>query len=253
VISTTAESTTVPDLEESFDSETSSPVAESESPDGSTDLQPFDLALFTDLFTDEVDTNELSEIIANHLLVVFQDEIPDSSIAGVSVTVEDSTLARSLQDAFALKDKKFAYQVIGEVSYSGTEAPTLESISSATKASFDGQAGDAFLVSLQNAEDPGLRSTKSYEVDLTEEVDYDQVPAVPVVPVESLLPVEEAKLIENNVLYIVIGIFSVCFVLIGLHVLKTRRGRRQQERAESRRAEIEVRGNKLREEGDMGD
>ncbi|EJK48552.1 hypothetical protein THAOC_32639 [Thalassiosira oceanica] len=274
VNSFTTEST---DLEESFESEAIPPATESESLDGSTDLQPFDLALFTDLFTSELDTNELSDIIANHLLVAFQDESPDSNIARVSVTLEDSpisTLKRSLQDGingFALKDKKFAYQVKGEVSYSGPEAPTPESISSATKASFDGQAGDAFLVSLQNAEDPGLQSTKSYEVDLTEvesnevdstevesnevdstevesnevdstevesnevdltEVEYDQV------PVESLLPVaeEEEKLIENHVLYIVIGIFSVCFVLIGMYILKTRRGRKQLERAESMRA-----------------
>ena len=68
-------------------------------------------------------------------------------------------------------------------------------------------------------------------------------------PVESLLPVEGGeKLIENNVLYIFIGIFSVCFALIVMFILKTRRGRKLLERAESARvADAEVRGSQLRE------
>ena len=194
-------------------------------------LSPFIMTLQTAPQTEEVDTNELSFLISDHLLEEIKAAFPDADVTGVDVDVSPISNRRSrvLQQtglvfaADIAEPKQHDLEVSGDVYFEGTSVPTLGTLDIMAQDSFEGEKGDNFIRSLQYAEDAGLQSARSVSVDT---LDDEPVEMESVELLESRLPTVMDDPIAGEPLYVLVIVFGVGFILVAMYVVKTRRGRR---------------------------
>ena len=125
-------------------------------------------------------------------------------------------------DNAASKEHDFA--VSGKAYFVGSFIPTTDELNLVVGESFVGESGDEFVNSLQNAEDAGLQSTRSFSVsEPTISRDNETI-------AENYLGSTDRSNDEDPIvgdrLYVLGIVFGVGFVLLAMYVFKTRRGRR---------------------------
>ena len=218
------------------------------------DLSPFTLTLETDSQANTVDTTELSYLVSQHLLKEMQVQLPSVDTTNVDATVTsiaNTKRGRYLQSGLMfLTDKaaapeEYEFEVTGEAYFAeGSEVPTSESLETVTQESFVGASGSEFVNSLQNAEDTGLQSTRSISVDMSDEDDSAQKSSggTEGTIMESYLGATSKNddPLTGYPLYVLVVVFSVGLMLVGLYVVKTRKGRRLALENEMNAADSEV-------------
>ena len=188
-------------------------------------ISPFKLKLVTGPQTSSVDTDELNAIMASHLQKEIQSSFSDSDVAGVDLDV--SAVTRRLRRRQLLQDglgfasdngvREHDFEVYGTAHFGTSSIPTADDLSAATQRSFEGDGGNEFANLLQNAEDAGLKSTRSISAATSDVPDGDIS--------ENFLGVSTDDPVAGQPMYIFGIVFGVGLLLVALYVYTTRKAR----------------------------
>eukprot|EP00579_Thalassiosira_antarctica_P014454 CAMPEP_0201945044 /NCGR_PEP_ID=MMETSP0903-20130614/53702_1 /ASSEMBLY_ACC=CAM_ASM_000552 /TAXON_ID=420261 /ORGANISM="Thalassiosira antarctica, Strain CCMP982" /LENGTH=1013 /DNA_ID=CAMNT_0048488103 /DNA_START=143 /DNA_END=3185 /DNA_ORIENTATION=+ len=188
-------------------------------------MSPFTLSLQTAPQTNAVDTNELTYLVSNHLLEEMQANFTSTEVTRVNVDISltSSQLRRLEEDGLEFASdnaasKEHDFTVSGKAYFVGSFIPTTDELDVVIQESFEEESGNEFVHSLQNAEDAGLQSTRSFSVS---ESANSEDPFV-----ASYLTSNDEDPIVSDHLYVLAIVFGVGFVLVAMYVFKTRRGKR---------------------------
>ena len=189
-------------------------------------LTSFELSLQTAPGTNTVDTLELKDLVSIHLLETMEAALKsfETTKLDMNVTSISGQPSRRLQPSgliFASDNtttNTLDFTLSGIAYFSGSSVPSVKALDSVTLESFSGKSGDEFVHSLQNAEDAGLRSTRSVDAEISnnEEVNI----------VNQLTQAEDDDEVGNKRLSLLAIVFGVGLLLVAMHVMKSRRARK---------------------------
>ncbi|KAL7530655.1 hypothetical protein ACHAXR_007826 [Thalassiosira sp. AJA248-18] len=192
-------------------------------------ISPFTLSLQTAPQTNAIDTDELTSIASSHLLKETQTNFANTEVTRVNVNISSipSRRRRRLQAGLAFSSdngvsKEHEFAVSGQAYFADSSMPTTDELDAVAQESFEGESGDEFIYSLQNAEDSGLQSTRSISVDLPSESNGEIFASHLGTSDEG---VTDGDPIVGQPLYVLGVVFGVGFLLVAMYVFKTRRGR----------------------------
>jgi len=190
------------------------------------------MSLQTSPQTDSVDSDEITYLVSIHLLRKMQATLTSSEVTRVDVDVSPIPSQRRLEDGLAFASdnylsKEHEFTVNGTAYLAGPVVPTTEELTQEVFEVFEGESGDEFFHSLQNAEDAGLQSTRSFSVSEPDNSSQDGVPDANYLPA----PGEENPVVTDK-MYLIGIVFVVGFALVALYVFKTRRVKKIQRESE---------------------
>jgi hypothetical protein len=198
--------------------------------DQSVGISPLAIRLTTDPQTKSIDADELGFFILNHLLKEMEEKFPSndgsSSYILVSPVLDKLRHLQEVADDGSIIANEFGFVFSGVLSFSGDSAPSAEVLDNSTRESFAGESGDAFVRSLQDASDAGLKSTRSVSVVASSEGSKE----VDSLQNELKSSTSDDDLYATKRWNILTIVFSVGLVLIAMHVMKTRRDRKKSDR-----------------------
>ncbi|KAL3766664.1 hypothetical protein ACHAWU_003420 [Discostella pseudostelligera] len=192
-------------------------------------LSPFGLSLQTHPGTDTVDTQELKVLVSKHLQTTMETAFRSADVMklDINITRVPNQPNRRLQATGLIfaddntTTNKFDFETSGIAYFSGSSVPNMEALDRVTLESFAGARGDEFVHSLRNAEDPGLRSTRTVDAE-TEISNNEEVETVD----KLLNQTDDVSVGTDKRLSLLAIVFGVGLLLVAMHVMKTRRGRR---------------------------
>lgn len=206
---------------------TSSPTEEKTS---AVTLSPLELSIQTHPGTYNVDTRELKDLVSIHLLETMEAALISFEVTKVdfNITQLSGQPSRHLQPSgliFASDSNTtnvFNFILNGVVYFIGSSVPTVKALDMVILESFAGKSGDEFVHSLQNAEDSGLRTARSFVAEASSETSHNDE----ITLVENQLNQTDDDTVGNRRMSLLAIVFGVGLVLVAMHVMKTRRGRK---------------------------
>lgn len=179
-------------------------------------VSPLALSLFTDPQTESVDINELTLFILNHLLKEMEETpLPiEGSSSYVVVSPVPDELIQVEGTLGSDHSKEFGFVFTGLFYFSGNSLPTVEMLDVVAQDSFAGENAEEFVHSLQNADDDGLRSTRSVSAVSSNESKKAEV-------VESTLESAKVNPSTSNRWYLLTVVFGIGLLLIAMKMFKS--------------------------------